>query len=635
MSGNGLGCAHGGHPGMNESGLNCAHLSARLRCFFGVVAYVLVAICPGFAGPFGFEVSQPAIEGGTGSLIGTVTATVAEGHMLYRGRLSASSVGGNVELLLPSGHRKKDPFGPGEIEVFDAGPWAFGVRLGRITASSEATIELGFQGCSTLTCFMPDTWTFAWPVPNGLGTATAAKAPTTVATSSTNAPPASNETARALGSVSTPGGSMDFGRTIRERGLPFAMLMAFFGGLLVSLTPCVYPMIPITLSIIGSRDENRTIGRGFILSILYVAGLSLTYALLGLAVASFGAHLRGFIQGAWFQGAMAVIFALLALSMFDLFMLQVPDAVRQRFAGFRSGGMAGVFVTGMVSGLMASPCVAAPLAGILAFIASTGSALFGFMLLLAFAWGMGLLLIFLGTFSGVVNSLPRSGEWMNRVKEFYGFLLLGAALYFIRPLVGAPLGDLGVSLLMAAFAGFMGLFSPPTPEAPLGERVRKSIAVVGLVVACAFAVSSAARWGGLCFPVPGPDRALAAGMAMTPEGIFPRWYSNFPDALADARKSNRPLFVDFRADWCSICRELEENVFPHRSVAPLLAEYVLVRIDATENEGAAAELLKQYSVIGLPTLLLLRPDGTEREDLRIVGDIRAADLAATLEKGLR
>lgn len=620
---------------MNENGLKCAHGSARLRWLFGVIAYVVVANYSVFAGPFGFEVSQPAIEAGTGSLIGTVTVTVAEGHMLYRGQVSASSAGGNVELFLPSGHRKKDPFGPGEIEIFDAGSWPFGVRLGRITASSDAAIELGFQGCSTLTCFMPDTWAFAWPVPNGLGNVVASKAPMVVDIPGTNTPPAGTVTTRALGSVSTPGGSMDFGRTIRERGLAFAMLMAFFGGLLVSLTPCVYPMIPITLSIIGSRDENRTIGRGFLLSVLYVAGLSLTYALLGLAVASFGAHLRGVIQGAWFQGAMAVIFALLALSMFDLFMLQVPDAVRQRFAGFRSGGMAGVFVTGMVSGLMASPCVAAPLAGILAFIASTGNALFGFMLLLAFAWGMGLLLIFLGTFSGVVNSLPRSGEWMNRVKEFYGFLLLGAALYFVRPLVGAPFGDLGVSLLMAAFAGFMGLFSPPTPEAPLGERVRKSIAVVGLVVACAFAVSSAARWGGLCFPVPGPDRAMTAGMALTPEGLFPRWHSSLPDALAEARKAGRPLFVDFRADWCSICHELEENVFPHRDVAPLLAEYVLVRIDATKNEGEAAELLKQYSVIGLPTLLLLRPDGSERENLRIVGDIRAADLAATLEKGLR
>lgn len=620
---------------MKDAGLARVHGSARLRWFCVAAAYILFAILPGFAGPFGFEVSRPVPETGMSSLVGTVTAAVAEGHTLYRGQVSASSADGNVELFLPAGHRKKDPFGPGEIEIFDAGSWPFGIRLDRITASSEAKIEIGYQGCSTLTCFMPDTWAFTWPVPEGRGTvsgtisAQAAGEPGIDMVRSIPSP------SQEIGSVSTPGGSVDFGRTIRERGLLFAMLMAFFGGLLVSLTPCVYPMIPITLSIIGSRDENRTVGRGFVLSVLYVGGLSLTYALLGLAVASFGAHLRGFIQGAWFQGAMAVIFALLALSMFDLFLLQVPDAVRQRVAGFRSGGMAGVFVTGMVSGLMASPCVAAPLAGILAFIASTGSALFGFMLLLAFAWGMGLLLIFLGTFSGVVNSLPRSGEWMNRVKEFYGFLLLGAALYFIRPLVGAPIGDLGVSLLMAAFAGFMGLFSPPTPDAPLGERVRKSIAVVGLVVACAFAISSAARWGGLCFPVPGPDRAMTAGMAMTPEGLFPRWHSNLPDALAEARKSNRPLFVDFRADWCSICRELEENVFPHRDVAPLLSEYVLVRIDATKNEGEPARLLKQYSVLGLPTLLLIRPDGTELEDLRIVGDIRAADLAATLEKGLR
>ncbi|HEY9072087.1 MAG TPA: protein-disulfide reductase DsbD [Candidatus Ozemobacteraceae bacterium] len=621
-----------------------AEASGRVRarrCAHALLLTVLllgVALTPLHAGPFTFTVTGPTGKAETGELVGTVTATVAEGHVLYRDRLSVAADTGKPRLELPSGHRKQDPFGPGEIEIYDAGRWLLGIRLAPASVATEARLELGYQGCSTMTCFMPDTWTWSWPLSQIASPtpdqAPAAGAPATRSDAASASPPASGQ-ATTMGSVSTPGGAVDFARTIRERGLLAAMLLAFLGGLLVSLTPCVYPMVPITLSIIGSRDENRSFGRGFLLSLFYVAGLSLTYALLGLAVASFGAHLRGFIQGAWFQGAMAVIFALLALSMFDLFLLQVPDTVRQRFAGFKSVGMAGVFVTGMVSGLMASPCVAAPLAGILAFIASTGSALFGFMLLLAFSWGMGMLLIVLGTFSGAINALPRAGEWMNRVKEFYGFLLLGAALYFVRPLVGAPIGDLGVALLMAAFAGFMGLFAPPTPEAPLGERVRKSIAVVGLVVACAFAVSSAARWGGLCFPVPAPDRALATGMTMTPEGIFPRWHSHLPDALAEARKSNRPLFVDFRADWCSICRELEESVFPHRDVAPLLANYVLVRIDATRNEGEAAELLKKHAIIGLPTLLLLRPDGSEREELRIVGDIRAADLAATLEKGLR
>ncbi|HNW33953.1 MAG TPA: cytochrome c biogenesis protein CcdA, partial [Candidatus Ozemobacteraceae bacterium] len=422
------------------------------------------------ASPFSFDASKPLFEPAGTSLIGTVTAIVPQGYLLYRSQISANAEGGRVGIQLPQGNRKPDPFGPGEIEIFGAGSWQIGVRLDQITATSEVKIEVGFQGCSTLTCFMPDTFEFRWSVPPSARPASPAP----------SSPPLSRMSTPDVGSVTTPSGAVDFGRTIQERGLVSAMLLAFFGGLLVSLTPCVYPMIPITLSIIGSRDENRSLARGFALSVLYVAGLSLTYALLGLAVASFGAHLRGVIQGPWFQGAMALVFAILALSMFDLFLLQVPEMLRQRLAGFRSGGTAGVFLTGMVSGLMASPCVAAPLAGILAYIASTGSALLGFMLLLAFAWGMGLILILLGTFSGVLNSLPRAGEWMNRVKEFYGFLLLGAALYFIRPLVGAPWGDLGVSLLLAGFAGFLGLFVPSSPETPLGERVRKCIGVVAL-----------------------------------------------------------------------------------------------------------------------------------------------------------
>lgn len=577
-----------------------------------------------FASPFSFGVSQPSIESDTGVLVGTVTATVLPGHMLYREQISATTDGGRIDLQLPPGHRKKDPFGPGEIEIYDPGSWLFGISLSQITATSEVRIELGYQGCSTFTCFMPDIYTFDWPVDGA-----------TLSAAATETAKSRSITGPAVGSVSTPGGPVDFSQTIRERGLFVAMLLAFLGGLLVSLTPCVYPMIPITLSIIGSRDENRTLGRGFALSVLYVAGLSFTYALLGLAVASFGAHLRGFIQGVWFQGAMAVVFALLALSMFDIFMIQVPEIVRNRVAGFKSGGFAGVFLTGMVSGLMASPCVAAPLAGILAFIASTGSALFGFMLLLSFAWGMGMLLIFLGTFSGVINSLPRSGEWMNRIKEFYGFLLLGAALYFVRPLVGAPWGDLGVSLLLAAFAGFMGLFLAPTLDAPLAERIRKSIAVVALAVACAFAISSVSRWGSLCFPVSGGERAGGSGSAKNSERDFPHWHSNLQDALSEAKKSDRPVFVDVRADWCSICHELEENVFPSRKVAPLLAKYVLARIDATENAGEAEEFLTRFRVVGLPTMIFLRPDGTEREELRIVGNIDAVGLAGNLENGLR
>jgi len=591
------------------------------------------------ASPFSIDISNPSTDQAAGSLIGTVTVTVPKGYMLYRSQISANTQDGHVEIQLPKGHRKPDPFGPGEIEIFDDGSWQIGVQLNQIIATPDAHIEFGYQGCSTLTCFMPDTFEFRWPVPF-FSRPGSQPAPASISSQTNSAMIGSiNEQASlpatGVGSVTTPGGSVDFGRTIQERGLVSAMLLAFFGGLLVSLTPCVYPMIPITLSIIGSRDENRSLARGFALSVLYVAGLSLTYALLGLAVASFGAHLRGVIQGPWFQGVMALIFAILALSMFDLFLLQVPDVLRQRLAGFRSGSTAGVFLTGMVSGLMASPCVAAPLAGILAFIAATGSALFGFMLLLAFAWGMGLILIFLGTFSGIINSLPRAGEWMNRIKEFYGFLLLGAALYFIRPLVGAPWGDLGVSLLLAGFAGFLGLFASPGPETSLGERVRKCMGVVALAVACAFAVSSAARWGGLCFPAAGIDHTGIPRPAPGTESGFPRWHGSIEAALAEARMAGKPVFVDFRADWCPICRELEETVFPHREVAPLLSKYVLLRIDVTRNEGEAAKLLARYRIVGLPTMLLLRSDGTEREDLRIVGDINPADFARVLEKGLR
>jgi len=458
--------------------------------------------------------------------------------------------------------------------------------------------------------------------------AAASPGPTVAATS----PSASAAGPDAAGPVQTPGGVTDFGRLVRERGVFWALLAAFVGGLLVSLTPCVYPMIPITLSIIGGRKENTSVGRGLMLSLTYVAGLSLTYALLGLLVASFGAHIRGFLQGAFFQLLMAGIFLLLSFSMFDLFMLQAPSFMRERLSGVHAGGPGGIFFLGMVSGLMASPCVAAPLAGILAFIAASGSLFMGFFMLLAFAWGMGILLVVIGAFSGSLNALPRAGEWMNRVKEFYGFLLAGAAVYFASPVLGAPWASLLVGLLLAAFATFLGLFQPVTAETTLGERILKAWGVVTLVVGCAFAVSAAGKWGGLCFPgggAPGGERIVTAGLPA------PIWHDRMADALQVAKRDNTSIFVDFRADWCAICREIEENVFPQPQVQDLLRTYTLLKVDVTRNEGEPAELMKRFGVIGLPTFVILDTQGAERPDLRLVGGGDAAVILDLLRRGRR
>lgn len=623
---------------------------------------------PGWQEPFQFSfVAGP--QKAPGEQTGTITALIPAEFLLYKDQISFALSSGTLISTFPPHHTKDDPLGGGKMDVFDGGSHAFGLTFVGIPAGG-ATVTIEYQGCSSQTCFMPANKAFfiagegspqsgagALPGANvgsatpsaSTGTQPAIAAPPAtgnVAPVSAVAPVVAVESSGTVNSpvpsplaaspvaanpvaVSTPSGRTDFARSIQEHGLLWALVLAFFGGLLVSFTPCVYPMIPITLSIIGGRTENRTAGRGFLLSVTYVAGLSLTYALLGLAVSFFGAHIRGILQGPVFQTGVALLFVLLALSMFDVFMLEVPSALRNRLAGMRTTGLFGIFVMGMVSGLMASPCVAAPLAGILAFIAASGNSLLGFLLLLSFAWGMGLILIVIGTFSGSLNALPRAGEWMERVKEFYGFMLLGAALYFVQPLLGAAVQNLLVALLLASFAAFLGVFQSTAAGAPLFSRVLKCWGILSLSVAVAFAVTAAATWGGLGLPPTVGDKTVAA-----PETLL-LWHDSIEAALSKAQTQGRPVFVDFRADWCVICRELEERVFPDPAVQACLGKMVLVKFDATHSTPEVTAVLKKYQVIGLPTLMMLNPDGTERADLRVVGDISAAQLAQTLKQLLK
>jgi thiol:disulfide interchange protein DsbD len=387
-------------------------------------------------------------------------------------------------------------------------------------------------------------------------------------------------------------------------------------------------MIPVTLSIIGSRDENQSFLKGLGLSATYVAGLSLTYALLGLAAATFGSHIRAVLQGTFFQAAISLVFFLLALSMFDVFMIQAPASLRNKFGSMKKTGLFGIFFLGMVSGLMASPCVAAPLAGILAFIATTGSQILGFLMLLIFAWGMSVPLLLIGAFSGSLNSLPKAGDWMNRIKEFYGFLLLGAAIYFAKPLVSIFWAELATSALLAAFAAFLGLFKPLTENTSLGSRVSKAFAVVVISVACAYAISATTRLGCLTMP-----QMINSGSSISASNKL-YWHTDLDKAKETARKENRPVFIDFRADWCTICRELETNFFPTPEITMLLEKMVPVKIDATDPDEQTTKILDDFQIPGLPTLILLDKNGEEIKELRMIGNITSKQLEKNLRQAL-
>ena len=565
-----------------------------------------------------------------------IQVDIDPGFMLYEKQIKFSSKQAKLKEKWPEVTEKKDPFGKEKIKVFPGGTHIFEIQFSRSEVEKfPVIIKMDYQGCSTETCFMPGFKEFSIedniapenPEKTKPNLSPASLPPVKQQKELENTTLAVNESVAIP--IQTPGGFVDFSKTLQESGTLWVLILTLLGGLLVSLTPCVYPMIPITLSIIGSRKENTTFTKGLGLSATYVSGLSLTYALLGLVAATFGAHIRSFLQGTIFQATISLIFLFLAFSMFDVFMLQAPTGLRNKLANIKKTGIFGIFIMGMISGLMASPCVAAPLAGILAFIAATGSKFLGFFMLLFFAWGMSVPLLLIGAFSGSLNALPKAGEWMNRVKEFYGFLLLGAALYFAEPLMGAPFVEYCMAALLASFAAFLGLFSKVSDESALKQRVLKSFGVVIIVVACTFAISATTKMGYLTCLTQGINQPASS---MQNQELF--WHHNYDEAIAEAQKANKPIFIDFRADWCTICKDLERNVFPAPSVNVLFKRMVLLKVDATNPGEKINALMKKYQVVGLPTLIILDANEKEITPLRMVGKVSVEQLEKHLRKAL-
>jgi len=405
------------------------------------------------------------------------------------------------------------------------------------------------------------------------------------------------------------GGRYDFASLIAERGLVWALLVAFGTGVLVSFTPCVYPMIPITVGIIGARSEATTLRRSFGLSFTYVFGLVIVYSVLGLLVGLLGAQVRGFVMSSYVLVGVAVIFGVLALGMFGLYELQLPPSLLTKLNAIGGRGFIGVLLMGMVSGLVASPCTAAPLAGILTFVAVQGSPFIGFLLLFAFAWGMGLLLLVVGTSAGALTHLPKSGAWMLDVKRLFGFVFLAAAAYFVRTVIPPMVYHLVIAgCLIAGGVAFGALDSLTTPST--GGRIKKTVGLLLMVLG--FYMLLGTLWNkGLLLP----ERSEAIPAVVAP-GVAPAaapvpldWKTDVDASLASARTEKKRVLMDWTADWCTVCKEMEKEAFSRADVREALSQYVLVRVDATELEGEEKDLAKKYEFLEPPTLIVADGNG--------------------------
>jgi thiol:disulfide interchange protein DsbD len=374
-------------------------------------------------------------------------------------------------------------------------------------------------------------------------------------------------------------------------GLAFGV--AFAGGVLTSLTPCVYPLIPVTVAIFGAREASRR--EAALLSALYVLGIAAMYSALGVGAATTGRAFGSVMQNPWVIGFVALVFAAMAASMFGAFDLQLPSSWQARLGKVGGAGRAGSFAMGLVSGVIAAPCTGPVLAAALAFVAAKGSVAFGFGIMFAYALGMGLLFFLIGAFS---IALPKSGPWMDSVKSAFGVALLAAAAIFakdafpaLRPAFSAAASGALVAGAVAAAGVLLGALHGSF-HAPAAARIAKGAGVALLVGAIVYASGAAS----------------ARARARAADGFT--WIPSLDQGIALARAEGRPLLVDFWADWCTACRELDRTWADAR-VRAEASRFVAVKLDGTTGDDSFVAVADRYGVPGMPTVVFIDARGRE------------------------
>ncbi len=453
---------------------------------------------------------------------------------------------------------------------------------------------------------------------------------------------------------------------IERRGLPLFLLVVFGFGLAMSITPCIYPMIPITLSVIGAQSQEKGTLHGLIMSITYVVGMALVYAILGALSATVFSGITAFMQSPSVLVPLALVLVALSFSMFGAFELQAPAFLRDRLQGpgGSSGSLIGVFAMGLVAGLVASPCVGPFLAALLVWVATTGNWVLGYLTLFTFGMGMGMLLIGVGTFPSMLGSMPQSGGWMDTVKKGMGLLLVAMAFYFVRPGSVLPANIfyplVGVTTILVAV--FMGAFDQLTAESGWWQRTSKGLGLATFLAGLFLLFGSFLQHG---FLMPSPLANLSAGNTAapalsgvtlpatggattavaeaTPTAPLPKkvpWttihtgenvQAFLDEQRALAKAAGKPIMIDFWANWCVYCKKLDKLVWNVPEVVAESQRFVTIKVDATVPDDAEMEKIKEeFQVPGLPRVIFIDSRG-EVLPGRAAGFLKAPEMLALMK----
>ncbi len=561
-----------------------------------------------------------------------VTWVIADGHYLYRDKVKITTDEAGIDssiqtkpLVIPAGEAKNDPIFNKTLYVFhnfaDATlPYTYSGN-----GDKDVTFKVKYQGCSEISgiCYPPQTKKFTVKI----SPISAAQAAEIEQTSDVNTEPVSEQD--------------QITNALRSGNTLLTLLIFFGAGLLLAFTPCVFPMIPILSGIIVGQGEDMNTRKAFYLSLVYVLAMALTYTIVGILVGLSGENIQAWFQNPWIIGSFVAIFIALSFSMFGFYELQMPASVQSKLVNIsnsqQGGNIVGVAIMGFLSALIVGPCVTAPLVGALIYIAETGDAVLGGMALFSLSMGMGAPLLVIGASAG--KFLPKAGAWMDAVKAVFGVLLLGLAIWLLERVTPVATTMFLWGALMIVSAIYMGALDALTENSSGWKKLWKGLGMLLLIYGIIILLGLASGNRNVFQPLKGLslNSGSATGAVVQTEHlnfIQIKGVDGLNKELAKAKAAGKPVMLDFYADWCVSCKEMEALTFADPAVQKALESVVILQADVTPNDEKDTELYKHFGIIGPPSIMFFDADGNERRNYRVVGYMKAEQFSQHIKQAL-
>ncbi|KAF0153252.1 MAG: thioredoxin [Ignavibacteria bacterium] len=585
-----------------------------------LIAIFFLAVQAGFAQPkiVSIKLDNSLVKANAGSEVKVVLiAAIEKGWHINSHKpndeflIPTTVVSGNnafpiSKIVFPKPMELELSFSDKPVSVFEGETkieLTFKIDKNAKTEKVNIPIEFGYQGCNDQTCLPPTTDKINLTLDITEYASGAESALSNQAANDTASQEQVNSSEQAKQYVPEENKADEDVSAFESRGLFLSLLIVFLGGLALNLTPCVYPLIPITIGYFGGQTEGRT-SKLFMLGLFYVLGLAITYSIVGVITALSGAMFGALLQQPVVILFISLIFVALALSMFGVYEFKLPDSWAAKVGGAKSG-ITGAFFMGLTMGIVAAPCIGPFVLSLVTVVAAKGDAVYGFVMFFTLALGLGLPYLFLALFSGKLKSLPRAGLWMEAVKRIFGFIMIGMALYFAGPLLPKVVNSYLLPFYGIIVAIFLFFFDK-TANSNKGFNRFKNVFSVVIIAVSIYAI-------------------------LPSKGTSIVWQPFEQSAFDNAKASNNKIIIDFMADWCIPCKELDAQTFSDQKVIEASADFKTFKADLTQTGSETTEKLrKEFNVIGVPTVLIFDSNGNEQQ--RITGFVNAEEFLKILNE---